>query len=414
MNYNKRTWAEHEDIFVKDMQRIEDGIAKLQEIQDYEVLGNKVNLSAINKFMGGEFSPNLNSYSDDTESYFNSSIKDFIDIAKSDLSISSVSLVNTEYEKIFKPGEEINIKELVCSISFSDKEQSNTMNFETSCFVSRIIPSIARLPNSTDFSGQISVDIYIINPFTGKNIKVNNKLNINVRGVTIVSFSDGTDEQVAAMIDAAQEGLIDLQIDGGWNIGDTRTINIAAFTGGGDIEHEAQPIDIVITSFDEYMECGNVLQFDFKQVLKEEQSIESETSSTLEFVSSEMYNITLPALANALPSWLSIRLKVFDAELVRYAIQPPSYLSRIINNKLALRSMFEIYGSGPKEGKLIPYYKIIENRIKLKNGATDPIGWWFRTQDTTDKRKFYGTTNGYNPYTMLARTKLGLAPFGCL
>ena len=37
-------------------------------------------------------------------------------------------------------------------------------------------------------------------------------------GVKLVSFSFGTDEEIVAMIDAARNGTIDLQTDGGWRV----------------------------------------------------------------------------------------------------------------------------------------------------------------------------------------------------
>ena len=88
-------------------------------------------------------------------------------------------------------------------------------------------------------------------------------LSIPSGSVNIVPFATGTDEEIAAMIDAAHNGYIDLQQDGEWAVGDTRTIQVSAFTGGGNVSHPQQEIEIVITSFDEYMSCGNLFQFDF-------------------------------------------------------------------------------------------------------------------------------------------------------
>ena len=48
-------------------------------------------------------------------------------------------------------------------------------------------------------------------------------------GVTIVPWSTGTDEEIAAMIAAAHAGKINLQTDGGWAVGDVRSITVGAF-----------------------------------------------------------------------------------------------------------------------------------------------------------------------------------------
>jgi len=67
-----------------------------------------------------------------------------------------------------------------------------------------------------------------------------------VDGVKIVSWAYGSDEDVAAMIDAAREGTIDLHEDGGWCIGDMRTIHVGAFLDGAQNTKGDEDLDIQI------------------------------------------------------------------------------------------------------------------------------------------------------------------------
>ena len=64
-------------------------------------------------------------------------------------------------------------------------------------------------------------------------------------GVEIVTFADGTDEQIAAMLAAHYAGEID--VTEYWNVGDKRSIHINAMTADGVSEaHHADNYDYVI------------------------------------------------------------------------------------------------------------------------------------------------------------------------
>lgn len=61
----------------------------------------------------------------------------------------------------------------------------------------------------------------------------------------IVSWADGTDEEVRAMVEAADRGLIKLRDY--WHIGDTRKVRLAACNGAGSgVTHAAQDIELVL------------------------------------------------------------------------------------------------------------------------------------------------------------------------
>lgn len=235
----------------------------------------------------------------------------------------------------------------------------------------------------------------------------------------IVNWSDGSDEEVAAMIDAAHAGEIDLQTDMGWKVGDTRTIHIDAFTGGGDVSHEEQDIDIVISSFENYEGCGCKMQFDFKQALARGHKMNSSATNAGGYKASEMYTATLPALVEAVPEWLKERLVEFS---VKASVgNQSSTIETITGNKLALRSEIEIFGftstSEDGEGTQIEYYKTAKNRKKTW-GKDGSAAYWSERSPNKEYSTHFCLVDSYGyAYTGnggYASNSYGIAPFGCL
>lgn len=244
-------------------------------------------------------------------------------------------------------------------------------------------------------------------------------LSIQSAGPTIVSWSTGTDEEVAAMIDAAHNGEIDLQQDGGWAVGDVRTIHIDAFTNAFGVSRSAQDIDIVITSFDEYQSCGNVLQFDFKDALADAEKLTNETYDPNHggYGAMPFKTTTVPAIVNALPSWLQSRLIEFSVLADTGGYTPTT--TTVQGNKLALRSQLEVCnsssGTSAEQGYFLTYYNTADNKKKKRghSGAYDT--WWFRSTQNSNHTNFtYWWNDGSQVSAMAAYTTSGIVLFGCL
>ena len=238
-----------------------------------------------------------------------------------------------------------------------------------------------------------------------------------VSGVKIVSFTYGTDEEVAAMIDAARLGTIDLQTDGDWAVGDMRTIHLDAFTGGGSVSHAAQDIDIVITQFGDYMSCGCLFQFDFVESLAAGQRMNSSNTNVGGYGGSEMRGTTIPALVDALPEWLRTRLKTFD--VLASAGNKSTTIETVTNNKLALRSEVEIFGttsySAAGEGTQIEWYKRgSATRIKRLGRTGSAYSWWERSPRVSNATNFCHVGSGGTASANTASSAYGLSPFGCI
>lgn len=228
------------------------------------------------------------------------------------------------------------------------------------------------------------------------------------------SWSTGTDAEVAALIDAAQAGTIDLQQDAGWAVGDIRTIHVNAFTPYDNAPSPAQDIELVITSFDEYMSCGNKLQFDFRCALSMSFSMNDTDSNEGGYGSSRMYSTVMPAMVNALPEWIKTRLRTFSV-LANTGGSAQSSILSVGNNKLALRSQREIFGDGPEEGGQLPYYESIAAKIKKSGLYGASTTWWLRTAySSSHYRTVTGSgTLGFDPAKQTGFVR-NPAPFGCL
>ena len=245
-------------------------------------------------------------------------------------------------------------------------------------------------------------------------LKTNPVPDKTVSGVKIVSWEHGTDAEIVDMITAARAGTIDLQTDGGWKVGDVRKIHLDAWTGGNSVAHAAQDVDIIISSFAEYGSCGNVLQFDFLECPTGNQRMNSSNTTTGGYSATEMYTATLPAMVNALPSWLKDLLKTFPVVATKGANS--TELETISNNKLALRSASEVFGDShnakAKEGDQIELYKTTNYRVKLSGWSGSTVTWWERSPNSGTS--FCYVASSGTATSNYASGACGVSPFGCI
>lgn len=238
----------------------------------------------------------------------------------------------------------------------------------------------------------------------------------DIGGGGLPSWATGTDSEIVALIQAAHAGTVDLQQDAGWAVGDVRTINISAFTGGGNVSHEAQSVDIVISSFDDYMNCGCVVQFDFKDALEAGNKMNRGITNSGGYGASEMKVTTLPALVNALPSWLKDLLIEFS--VLASAGSKSTTIDTVTGNKLALRSEVEIFNSNRYspvgEGSQIPYYVDTDTRKKKRGHDGEYNYYWLRSPVVNNTTAFCIITVDGGITSGSANGTRGVAPFGCI
>lgn len=238
---------------------------------------------------------------------------------------------------------------------------------------------------------------------------------LNQSSYVVAPFGTISDANFVKLIQAAHEGKIDLQTKAGWSVGDKRTIQISAFTGGGDVSHAAQNIDIVISSFAGYENCGCVMQFDFAGIIAVGNRMDSVSANYRGYGGSEMYTTTLPALVEALPSYLHDLLIEFPCKASAGMLS--TSIVTIPGNKLALRSEIEVFGSvtysAAGEGSQVNYYKASSKR--KKTGAQNAgNSWWLRSPSVSDIQMFVRVSSSGDTISGETATAYGISPFGCI
>lgn len=263
-------------------------------------------------------------------------------------------------------------------------------------------------PTITLRPGDATVIEYVLKSYFGEK---------TVNGVKIVSWQNGSDEEVAAMIDAARSGRINLGIDGGWKIGDMRTVHIESFVDGRDYTHPAANVDLVITSFNEYNSCGNMMQLDFFESLPTTARMNSSNSNYGGYGTSEMRTATLPALADAMPEWIRERMLPFDVLVSEGGNS--SAIETVSNNRLALRSEIEVFNSTantyPGEGERVPWFQRVAELRQKRRGRGGGFEWWWLRSPSKDTTRFricdrYGSSS----YANASDTSGEIAPFLCI
>ena len=141
----------------------------------------------------------------------------------------------------------------------------------------------------------------------------------------------------------------------------------------------------------------------------------SSNTTTGGYAESEMKTTTLPALVDALPSWLKSRLKTFSV-LASAGGDSLDTVETVTGNKLALRSEVEVFGaislSHVVEGTQVPYYESANTRIKTKGLSGGAADWWERSAGTAE---YFCLVHQHGTATYAgASYAYGLAPFGCL
>ena len=235
--------------------------------------------------------------------------------------------------------------------------------------------------------------------------------------VEIVSWADGTDDEIAAMVAAADAGQIDLSDY--WHVGDTRTVNLSVMpaTGVGE-SHAAQSVQFVLTDPGHYTLANGkkcsfvVLQ---KDCLKEYGVMNSRGTNNGGWNNCPRRTWCNSVYRNAIPSPLRGIFKQFTT----YAANGPGSFSVASRDYFALFSEKEVFGrvtdansSAESQNTQLYWFRTPSNRIKRVNGT--PIGWWERSPRSGNSRGFCyvnyrGAADGY-----YANTNYGLAPFGCI
>lgn len=238
-------------------------------------------------------------------------------------------------------------------------------------------------------------------------------------GPKIVSWADGTDEEVAAMVAAADAGQITLSDY--WSAGDTRTVHLSAMPGSvanANESHAAQDVQMVLTDPGHYTLANGkkcnfvVLQ---KDCLKEYGVMNLQGNNNGGWNSCPRRTWCNSVYRNAIPATLRPIFKQFTT----YAANGTGSTSTASSDYFALFSEKEVFGSttyanrsAEANNSQLTWFKTSSNRIKRVNGSA--YFWWERSPNSGNSYSFCGVNySGYAVWNFASNSS-GLAPFGCI
>ena len=239
----------------------------------------------------------------------------------------------------------------------------------------------------------------------------------SAHSLEIVSWADGTDEQVAAMVAAADAGQIDLSDY--WSAGDTRTVQLSAMPATGVSEsHAAQSVQFVLTDPGHYTLANGkkcnfvVLQ---KDCLKESGVMNSQGTNSGGWNNCPRRTWCNSVYRNAIPASLRPIFKQFK---VRTANGSGSGVTES-TDYFSLFSKKEIFGSttyanssAESKNSQLTWFKTSSNRIKKVNGSA--YHWWERSPCSGRSNSFCYVNTRSSAGWGAASGSRGLAPFGCI
>lgn len=236
--------------------------------------------------------------------------------------------------------------------------------------------------------------------------------------VEIVPWSTGTDEQIAAMVAAADAGKINLSDY--WSAGDTRKVRLSAMgaSNGTGETHAEQNVQFVLADPGHYTLANGkpcnfvVLQRD---CLKERGKMNQTNTNTGGWNVCARRAWCNATYRKSIPATLRPIFKSFTT----YAANGPSSSYVASNDYFALFSEKEVFGSTTKanssaesQNTQLDWFKTSSNRVKTRNGSAYP--WWERSPSSDSTTVFCVVDSNGSAISSVASISRGLAPFGCI
>ena len=235
----------------------------------------------------------------------------------------------------------------------------------------------------------------------------------------IVSWASGTDEQIAAMVAAADAGQIDLSDY--WHAGDTRTVRLSAMQRGAVGEtHAAQNVQFVLNDAGHFTlangkKCNFVVHQ--KDCLSEYGYMNSSNTNNGGWNSCARRTWCNETYRNAIPASLRGIFKQFKTRAANgsgsSAVESTDYFA-LPSEKEVFGSITYSNSSAESQNTQFQYYKTASNRIKKLgiNGSAD--WWWERSPRSGNSNSFCAVYSGGTASAASAGYANGLAPFGCI
>ena len=263
---------------------------------------------------------------------------------------------------------------------------------------------------------------------TWKTVFVNTNNADDSPTVEIVSWANGTDEQIAALVAAADAGQIDLVEDAGWAVGDTRKVSLSAMAASGTYDgvswgvgetHAAQNVELVLMHQGGVkLADGNTCHFvvGMKDSLNESGYMNGSNTNSGSWNGCARRSWCNGAFRQALPDTLRPifkRMQTITAETYNGTTLKTS------TDYFALPAEYEVHGklnysNSTEAASLVQFtwYATQTNRRKKRNG--DFAWWWERSPNERTSTYFCVVTNSGAAGSTDASATRGLSPFGCI
>lgn len=239
----------------------------------------------------------------------------------------------------------------------------------------------------------------------------------------IVSWAEGTDEQIVALLAAAEEGAVDLVEDCGWKVGDVREVQLSAMdaTGVGE-SHVAQKVKFVLshagaTNGISRVDGGKIhFQVDQVDSLNELGYVNSSGTNAGSWDGCARRKWCNDVYYNAIPETLR---PIFKQMNVTTAKENSSQENVESDDFFALRAEAEIFDTHFWSNQTefdaleqVEWYKDTANR--KKNQVESASYWRERSPRSDNTSNFCNVGPDGKAYHGNASLAIGLAPFGCI
>ena len=249
----------------------------------------------------------------------------------------------------------------------------------------------------------------------------------------IVTWAGGTDEEIVAMVEAADKGEINLSDY--WAVGDTRTVRLSAMSNTGVGEsHSAQEVDLVLMHAGGYTlnaavasgrtKCSFIVGQ--KDSLATDGYMNSSDTNRGSWNGSARRTWCNSVYKNALPSTLlpifkqfkTITAKTFNGstnqESVDYFALPAA--KEVFGGSATSEGLDTSYSNLTEFNALFQfdYYKIASNRVKKLGKTGRAYHWWNRSPNYYNSSNFCSVGSDGTVDISYASMSIGLAPFGCI
>lgn len=253
-----------------------------------------------------------------------------------------------------------------------------------------------------------------------------------------ITFSTGTDNEIALMVAGADAGEIDLYDDCGWRVGQERTVSLSAILSSGTFDNvswsvgEAQNsqsgtlvlmhrglYELVTPVLDVQGQARSICSFvvGLKNCMETKGYYNSAATNSGSWDGSARRNWCNGGFRQAIPEALRSAFKEFKTTTIETY---NGNTNKISNDYFALPAEKEVHGSSSRCNSTeataltqFTWYETTANQAKTigDSGAADI--WWARSPAINNNRSICYFYNG-SVYDTDANGTLGFSPFGCM